>query len=80
MPSKSTARRARRDLREGKSPTTAAGEFVHEEIEHVRSGKHGALDAPGDRDRPVEGAPRRRAVAAAEERPYDLEDTQIGGA
>jgi hypothetical protein len=42
MPSKSTARRARRDLREGKSPTTAAGEFVHEEIEHVRRGKHGA--------------------------------------
>jgi hypothetical protein len=29
-------------LREGKSPTTAAGEFVREEIEHVRRGKHGA--------------------------------------
>jgi len=42
MPSKSTVRKARRDLREGKSPTTAAGEFVHEEIEHVRQGKHGA--------------------------------------
>lgn len=42
MPSKSTTERARRDLRAGKRPTTAAGEFVHEEIEHVRRGKHGA--------------------------------------
>lgn len=42
MPSKRTAERARRDLRQGKRPTTAAGEFVHEEIEHVRRGKHGA--------------------------------------
>ena len=42
MPSKSTVERAKADLREGKSPTTAAGEFVHEEIEHVRRGKHGA--------------------------------------
>lgn len=42
MPEKSTMKRARKDLREGKSPTTAAGEFVHEEIEHVRRGKHGA--------------------------------------
>lgn len=42
MPAKTTAERARKDLREGKSPTTAAGEFVHEEIEHVRQGKHGA--------------------------------------
>ena len=42
MPSRSTVRRARRDLREGKRPSTAAGEFVREEIEHVRHGKHGA--------------------------------------
>lgn len=42
MPSKSTVERAKRDLREGKRPSTAAGEFVHEEIEHVRRGKHGA--------------------------------------
>ena len=34
MPAKSTVERAKEDLREGKSPTTAAGEFVHEEIEH----------------------------------------------
>jgi hypothetical protein len=35
-------KKAQRDLRQGKSPSTAAGEFVHEEIEHVREGKHGA--------------------------------------
>ncbi len=42
MPEKKTIRRARKALRQGKSPTTAAGEFVHEEIEHIREGKHGA--------------------------------------
>jgi hypothetical protein len=42
MPEKATVQRAKKDLREGKSPTTAAGEFVREEIEHIRHGKHGA--------------------------------------
>src|SRR5438270_7954263 len=42
MPEKATIRRARRDKREGKAPTTQAGEFVREEIHHVREGKHGA--------------------------------------
>jgi len=42
MPEKETMERAKEDLREGKSPSTAAGEFVREEIEHVREGKHGA--------------------------------------
>jgi len=42
MPDKETIKSAERDLREGKSPSTAAGEFVREEIEHVREGKHGA--------------------------------------
>lgn len=42
MPEKETLERARRDKREGKSPSTQAGEFVREEIEHVREGKHGA--------------------------------------
>jgi hypothetical protein len=45
MPERSTVERAKEDLREGKSPSTAAGEFVHEEIEHVREGKHGARSA-----------------------------------
>ena len=42
MPEKKTIERARRDKRQGKSPSTQAGEFVREEIEHVREGKHGA--------------------------------------
>ena len=42
MPEKETIQRARRDRRQGKAPSTQAGEFVHEEIEHVREGKHGA--------------------------------------
>jgi hypothetical protein len=42
MPEHEVIERAREDAREGKSPSTQAGEFVHEEIEHVREGKHGA--------------------------------------
>lgn len=41
MPERKIVRRAEQDLEEGKSPSTAAGEFVHEEIEHVREEKHG---------------------------------------
>jgi Family of unknown function (DUF6496) len=42
MPEKETLERARKDKREGKAPSTQAGEFVREEIEHIREGKHGA--------------------------------------
>jgi len=42
MPDKETLERAARDKAEGKAPSTQAGEFVHEEIEHIREGKHGA--------------------------------------
>jgi hypothetical protein len=42
MPEKETIERARKDKREGKSPSTQAGEFVRQEIEHIREGKHGA--------------------------------------
>jgi hypothetical protein len=42
MPEKETLERARKDRREGKAPSTQAGEFVREEIHHVREGKHGA--------------------------------------
>ena len=42
MPEQETLRRARRDKREGKAPSTQAGEFVREEIHHIREGKHGA--------------------------------------
>ncbi len=45
MPEKKTKQRARKALRQGKKASTAAGEFVHEEIEHIREGKHGARSA-----------------------------------
>src|SRR2546421_11222057 len=45
MPEKETIERARADKRQGKAPTTQAGEFVREEIHHVREGKHGARSA-----------------------------------
>ena len=42
MPEKETLERAREDKREGKAPSTQAGEFVREEMDHIRVGKHGA--------------------------------------
>jgi len=45
MPEKETLARARRDKAQGKSPSTQAGEFVREEIHHIREGKHGARSA-----------------------------------
>ena len=45
MPDKETLERAEEDKREGKSASTQAGEFVREEIEHVREHKHGARSA-----------------------------------
>jgi len=42
MPERKTLERAERDRRSGKSPSTQAGEFVREEFEHIREGKHGA--------------------------------------
>src|SRR6186997_280154 len=45
MPEKATLRRAQRDKRQGKAASTQAGEFVREEIDHIRRGKHGARSA-----------------------------------
>jgi len=42
MPEKRTIERARKDARQGKAPSTQAGEFVREEFHHIREGKHGA--------------------------------------
>ncbi len=42
MPERKTIERAREDAREGKAPSTQAGEFVREEMDHIREGKHGA--------------------------------------
>lgn len=45
MPDPATKKRAQRDLAQGKSKSTAAGEFVREEMHHIREGKHGARNA-----------------------------------
>ena len=45
MPEKKTLARARADRKAGKAPSTQAGEFVREQIEHIREGKHGARSA-----------------------------------
>ena len=45
MPEAKTVKRAAKDKREGKAPSTQAGEFVREEIEHIREGRHGARSA-----------------------------------
>src|SRR5215467_7261520 len=42
MPEKRTLKRAAKDKSEGKAPSTQAGEFVREEMDHIREGKHGA--------------------------------------
>src|SRR5882724_4227209 len=42
MPERKTIERAQQDARQGKSPSTQAGEFVREEMHHIREGKHGA--------------------------------------
>jgi hypothetical protein len=45
MPSKQTIKKAKQDKAEGKSGSTQAGEFVREEMHHIREGKHGARSA-----------------------------------
>ena len=45
MPEQETLERARRDKEQGKAPSTQAGEFIREEIHHIREGKHGARSA-----------------------------------
>ena len=45
MPDKTTIEKAKQDKAEGKSPSTQAGEFVHDEIRKIRKGKHGARSA-----------------------------------
>ena len=69
MPEKKTIERAREDAREGKAPSTQAGEFVREEMDHIREGKHGARSpqqaiAIGL----VESTSRGRETAATQER------------
>jgi hypothetical protein len=76
MPERATLRRAERDRRQGKAPTTQAGEFVREEIHHVREGKHGvrstkqaiAIGLSKARKAGVKLPPPRRGTTSAKTR------------
>ncbi len=70
MPEKETLERAEQDKEEGKAPSTQAGEFVREEIEHVREGKHGARSAKqaSNCNRTFESASRRSGLAPSQKR------------
>lgn len=86
MPEKKTIERARRDARQGKAPSTQAGEFVREEIHHVREGKHGArstkqLIAIGlskARRAGVKLAPPKQGTASARTRKQAARDHRTG--
>ena len=86
MPEKETIERARKDAREGKSPSTQAGEFVHEEIEHIREGKHGARSAKQAiaiglskaRRAGVKLPPPRKGQASARTRKQAARDNRTG--
>lgn len=86
MPEKRTVARGRKAKREGKAPTTQAGEFVHEEIEHVREGKHGARSAKQAiaiglskaRRAGVELPPPRKGTTSAATRKRAAQDARQG--
>jgi hypothetical protein len=86
MPEQKTLQRARKDKREGKAPSTQAGEFVHEEIEHVRQGKHGArstkqaiaIGLSKARRAGVKLAPPKRGQASSRTRKSAARDLRAG--
>jgi Family of unknown function (DUF6496) len=86
MPDQKTVERAQKDLKEGKSPSTAAGEFVKEEIEHVREGKHGvrspqqaiAIGLSEARRAGIPLKPPARGKASSEVREKAEHDYEVG--
>jgi uncharacterized protein DUF6496 len=88
MPEKKTLQEARAAKREGKSLTTQAGPFVHEEIEHVREGKHGArstkqaiaIGLSKARRAGVKLPPPRKGAASARTRKSAARDYRTGQA
>jgi hypothetical protein len=86
MPDKETVARAREDARQGKAPSTQAGEFVREEMDHVREGKHGArstkqaiaIGLSKARRSGVKLAPPRRGRASARTRKQAARDVRRG--
>jgi len=86
MPEEEAIERAREDSREGKSPSTQAGEFVREEIEHVREGRHGArspqqaiaIGLSKARRAGVKLPPPRRGSVSARTRKQAMRDLRRG--
>jgi hypothetical protein len=71
MPRKATVKRAQQLKREGKAPTTQAGEFVREEIHHMKEGRHSAknpkqaiaIGLSKAREAGIDVKPRKKAAA-----------------
>jgi len=86
VPERETIERARKDKREGKSGSTQAGEFVREEMHHVREGKHGArstkqaiaIGLSKARRAGVKLAPPKKGTASARTRKQAARDTAKG--
>ena len=86
MPERETMERARRDKRQGKAPTTQAGEFIREEMHHIREGKHGArssrqaiaIGLSKARRAGVELAPPQRGAASEKTRKSAARDYARG--
>jgi hypothetical protein len=86
MPEKKTIQRARQAKREGKSPSSQAGEFVREEIHHIREGKHGArstkqaiaIGLSKARRAGVDMQPPKRGTASEETRRHAQRDNEKG--
>src|SRR5579884_2318621 len=87
MPEKETIERAREDAREGKSPSTQAGEFVREEMHHIREGKHGAsspkqaiaIGLSKARRAGVKLGVPKKGRASAQTRKKAMQDTKAAG-
>jgi len=88
MTDEETIERAHEDEREGKSPSTQAGEFVREEMEHIREGEHGArspqqaiaIGLSKARRAGVKLPPPKRGKASARTRKQAKRDVKRGGA
>jgi len=86
MPERKTLEQARKAKREGKAPSTQAGAFVHEEIEHIREGKHGArstkqaiaIGLSKARRAGVKLSPPKKGQASAETRKNARRDSRAG--
>lgn len=87
MPEKETIERAKKDKRQGKAPSTQAGEFVREEIDHIREGKHGArstkqaiaIGLSKARRAGVRLPPPEKGTASEETRESAKRDLKAGG-